>query len=97
MTTSNVTIDEAGTEERPLLEIRDLAISFQTASGEFQAVKNAHLTIMPGETVAIVVSPVRGSRRRRSPPLASCRRTAGFPAGRSCSTARTSPTPRNGA
>ncbi len=54
MTTSNITIDEAGTEERPLLEIRDLAISFQTASGEFQAVKNAHLTIMPGETVAIV-------------------------------------------
>lgn len=54
MTTSNVTINEAGTEERPLLEIRDLAISFQTASGEFQAVKNAHLTIMPGETVAIV-------------------------------------------
>lgn len=33
MTTSNVTINEAGTEERPLLEIRDLAISFQTASG----------------------------------------------------------------
>jgi peptide/nickel transport system ATP-binding protein len=54
MTTSNVTIDEAGSEERPLLEIRDLAISFQTANGEFQAVKNAHLTIMPGETVAIV-------------------------------------------
>jgi peptide/nickel transport system ATP-binding protein len=54
MTTSNITIDEAGSEERPLLEIRDLAISFQTASGEFQAVKNAHLTIMPGETVAIV-------------------------------------------
>ncbi|WP_028264951.1 dipeptide ABC transporter ATP-binding protein [Arthrobacter sp. MA-N2] len=54
MTTSNVTIGEAETEERPLLEIRDLAISFQTASGEFQAVKNAHLTIMPGETVAIV-------------------------------------------
>ncbi|MCI0143142.1 ABC transporter ATP-binding protein [Arthrobacter bambusae] len=54
MSTSNITIDEAGSEERPLLEIRDLAISFQTASGEFQAVKNAHLTIMPGETVAIV-------------------------------------------
>ncbi|MEV8147021.1 ABC transporter ATP-binding protein [Arthrobacter sp. NPDC080073] len=54
MTTSNITIDEAGTDERPLLEIRDLAISFQTAGGEFQAVKNAHLTIMPGETVAIV-------------------------------------------
>ncbi|UVJ38436.1 ABC transporter ATP-binding protein [Arthrobacter sp. CJ23] len=55
MTTSNVTINEAGTpDERPLLEIKDLEITFQTANGDFQAVKNAHLTIMPGETVAIV-------------------------------------------
>ncbi|MEZ2388906.1 dipeptide ABC transporter ATP-binding protein [bacterium RCC_150] len=54
MTTTNVPITEAATEERPLLEIRDLAITFQTANGEFQAVKNAHLSIMPGETVAIV-------------------------------------------
>ncbi len=55
MTTSDVTIHEAGTTaDRPLLEIRDLAISFTTGSGEVQAVRNAHLTIMPGETVAIV-------------------------------------------
>jgi peptide/nickel transport system ATP-binding protein len=55
MTTSDVTIQEAGTPtDRPLLEIRDLAISFKTGSGEVQAVRNAHLTIMPGETVAIV-------------------------------------------
>ena len=55
MTTSDVTIHEAGTPaDRPLLEIRDLAISFKTGSGEVQAVRNAHLTIMPGETVAIV-------------------------------------------
>ncbi|MEC5179065.1 ABC transporter ATP-binding protein [Arthrobacter sp. CG_A4] len=55
MTTSDVTIHEAGTlAGRPLLEIRDLAISFTTGSGEVQAVRNAHLTIMPGETVAIV-------------------------------------------
>ncbi|WLQ06759.1 dipeptide ABC transporter ATP-binding protein [Arthrobacter oryzae] len=54
MTTSDVIISEAGRAEKALLEIRDLAISFQTGSGEVQAVRNAHLTIMPGETVAIV-------------------------------------------
>jgi len=55
MTTSEVTIQEAGTRgDRPLLEIRDLAITFKTGGGEVQAVRNAHLTIMPGETVAIV-------------------------------------------
>jgi peptide/nickel transport system ATP-binding protein len=55
MTSTQVSISEAGTPtERPLLEIRDLAISFTTGGGEVQAVRNAHLTIMPGETVAIV-------------------------------------------
>ena len=54
MTTSDVRISEAGLADKPLLEIRDLAISFKTGSGEVQAVRNAHLTIMPGETVAIV-------------------------------------------
>jgi peptide/nickel transport system ATP-binding protein len=54
MTTSDVRISEAGPADKPLLEIRDLAISFKTGSGEVQAVRNAHLTIMPGETVAIV-------------------------------------------
>lgn len=55
MTTPDVRIDEAGTTGvRPLLEIRDLAITFKTGGGEVQAVRDAHLTIMPGETVAIV-------------------------------------------
>jgi len=55
MTTREIRIDEAGAAGlRPLLEIRDLAITFKTGSGEVQAVRNAHLTIMPGETVAIV-------------------------------------------
>ncbi|MBP3034915.1 ABC transporter ATP-binding protein [Arthrobacter sp. zg-ZUI100] len=39
---------------QPLLQVRDLAITFTTANGDVQAVRNAHLTIMPGETVAIV-------------------------------------------
>ncbi|RJT78360.1 ABC transporter ATP-binding protein [Arthrobacter cheniae] len=38
----------------PLLELRDLAITFSTSNGEVEAVRNAHLTVMPGETVAIV-------------------------------------------
>ncbi|WP_247647065.1 ABC transporter ATP-binding protein [Arthrobacter sp. E3] len=42
------------TDETPLLEIRDLAITFETANGPVNAVRSAHLTIMPGETVAIV-------------------------------------------
>jgi peptide/nickel transport system ATP-binding protein len=55
MTTPDIRINEAGrTEPTPLLEIRDLAITFKTGSGEVRAVRNAHLTIMPGETVAIV-------------------------------------------
>jgi len=55
MTTPDVRIGEAGaTGVRPLLEIRDLAITFKTSGGEVKAVRNAHLTIMPGETVAIV-------------------------------------------
>ncbi|OAE02437.1 ABC transporter ATP-binding protein [Arthrobacter sp. OY3WO11] len=55
MTASDVTITEAGTPaNRPLLEVRDLAITFNTSNGDVNAVRNAHLTIMPGETVAIV-------------------------------------------
>ena len=55
VTASDVTITEAGTPaDRPLLEIRDLAITFNTSNGDVNAVRNAHLTIMPGETVAIV-------------------------------------------
>lgn len=38
----------------PLLEIKDLAITFDTQGGPVNAVRNAHLTVMPGETVAIV-------------------------------------------
>jgi peptide/nickel transport system ATP-binding protein len=55
MTTSKISVSEAGAPDvKPLLEIRDLAISFATSGGEVKAVRNAHLTIMPGETVAIV-------------------------------------------
>ncbi|WP_223263014.1 ABC transporter ATP-binding protein [Arthrobacter sp. NamB2] len=39
---------------RPLLELRDLAITFSTSNGNVPAVRDAHLTVMPGETVAIV-------------------------------------------
>ncbi|MDR4533444.1 ABC transporter ATP-binding protein [Glutamicibacter sp. PS] len=39
---------------KPLLEIKDLAITFSTPEGPVNAVRNANLTVMPGETVAIV-------------------------------------------
>ncbi|HKU34796.1 MAG TPA: ABC transporter ATP-binding protein [Paenarthrobacter sp.] len=54
MTSANVSIEETASPVRPILEIKDLAITFTTGSGEVKAVKNAHLSIMPGETVAIV-------------------------------------------
>jgi peptide/nickel transport system ATP-binding protein len=55
MTTHRMTISESTPEaERPLLDIKDLEVSFTTSSGEIKAVRNAHLSIMPGETVAIV-------------------------------------------
>ncbi|MHA7263966.1 ABC transporter ATP-binding protein [Arthrobacter sp. TMN-37] len=47
-------VRSAPSEVKPLLELRDLAITFDTANGEVPAVRNAHLTVMPGETVAIV-------------------------------------------
>ncbi|PRB44477.1 ABC transporter ATP-binding protein [Arthrobacter sp. MYb23] len=46
--------EEVAGSERPLLEIKNLAINFATSNGEVNAVRNAHLTVMPGETVAIV-------------------------------------------
>lgn len=52
-TMTTETIDEASTP-RPLLELRDVAISFRTANGDVEAVRKANLTILPGETVAIV-------------------------------------------
>ncbi|MBI9115201.1 dipeptide ABC transporter ATP-binding protein [Sanguibacter suaedae] len=40
--------------QEPLLEIRDLDVSFTTANGEVPAVRGANLTIYPGQSVAIV-------------------------------------------
>lgn len=39
---------------KPLLEIKNLAITFSTPDGPVHAVRNANFTVMPGETVAIV-------------------------------------------
>ncbi|MFC8303607.1 dipeptide ABC transporter ATP-binding protein [Specibacter sp. NPDC057265] len=50
----NKTTGAASNADQPLLEIRDLAITFDTQGGPVNAVRNAHLTVMPGETVAIV-------------------------------------------
>ncbi len=40
--------------EAPLLEIKDLQVSFTTSVGEVQAVRGANLAVYPGQTVAIV-------------------------------------------
>ncbi|GAA4421798.1 ABC transporter ATP-binding protein [Georgenia halophila] len=38
----------------PLLEIRDLEVAFQSSTGMVPAVRGAHLTVYPGQSVAIV-------------------------------------------
>ncbi|MDO4254085.1 MAG: ABC transporter ATP-binding protein [Kocuria sp.] len=40
--------------QQPLLELRNLGITFRTSTGDVEAVKNTNITVMPGETVAIV-------------------------------------------
>ncbi|MCK9792253.1 ABC transporter ATP-binding protein [Isoptericola sp. 4D.3] len=44
---------EAGTD-KPLLEIRDLEVSFNTSEGVVHAVRGADITVYPGQSVAIV-------------------------------------------
>ncbi|MFC7880120.1 dipeptide ABC transporter ATP-binding protein [Isoptericola sp. NPDC057391] len=44
---------EAGTD-KPLLEIRDLEVSFTTSEGVVHAVRGADITVYPGQSVAIV-------------------------------------------
>jgi len=48
------TAQNPATEPAPLLDIRSLAISFNTSNGPVNAVQDANLTVLPGETVAIV-------------------------------------------
>ncbi|MCS6712422.1 ABC transporter ATP-binding protein [Brachybacterium sp. EF45031] len=47
-------MSETPTTARPLLEIRDLEITFTTGSGPVKGVRKADLEVYPGETVAIV-------------------------------------------
>lgn len=51
-TTTLNTPDHAG--EQPLLELRDLEISFTSSTGVVNAVRGANLAIYPGQSVAIV-------------------------------------------
>ncbi|GAA1712625.1 ABC transporter ATP-binding protein [Isoptericola hypogeus] len=44
---------DAGTD-KPLLEIKDLEVSFTTRVGEVKAVRGANITVYPGQAVAIV-------------------------------------------
>ena len=57
MTTTATTPGSAGSTAgpaQPLLEIRDLEITFTTSSGPVKGVRSASLEVYPGETVAIV-------------------------------------------
>ena len=38
----------------PLLDIKNLGITFSTSTGDVEAVKESSFSVMPGETVAIV-------------------------------------------
>ncbi len=49
-----IAMTEPTAQEQPLLEVRDLAVSFTTATGKVEAVRGANLTVYPGQTVAIV-------------------------------------------
>jgi len=44
----------ADTNAEPLLRVRDLRVSFETATGPMEAVKGVSFDVAPGETVAIV-------------------------------------------
>jgi len=57
MTTTSANPTPAGSpadQVRPLLEIKDLEITFSTSNGPVKGVRNANLEVYPGETVAIV-------------------------------------------
>ena len=94
MTIPDVHIDEAGYPgTRPLLEIRDLAITFKTSGGDVQAVRNAHLTIMPGETVAIVGESGSGKSTTALAAIGLLPNNGAVSGGQILLTARTSPMP----
>jgi peptide/nickel transport system ATP-binding protein len=57
MTTTSVNPTPSGApagSAQPLLEIKDLEITFTTSSGPVKGVRSANLEVYPGETVAIV-------------------------------------------
>ena len=57
MTTTSVSPTPSGASSgsaQPLLEIKDLEITFTTSSGPVKGVRSANLEVHPGETVAIV-------------------------------------------
>ncbi|QSE91012.1 ABC transporter ATP-binding protein [Rhodococcus pseudokoreensis] len=54
MTANDPAGPQDSADEVPLLEIRDLEVSFQSHSGLVPAVRGVSLTVYPGQTVAIV-------------------------------------------
>ncbi|WP_246955886.1 ABC transporter ATP-binding protein [Brachybacterium sp. Marseille-Q7125] len=55
MTATSVSpVEDRPAADAPLLQIRDLEITFTTSSGPVKGVRSANLEVYPGETVAIV-------------------------------------------
>lgn len=54
MSTESTSTTSTPGQDVPLLEVRDLEVSFSTSNGDIQAVKGVDLTVYPGQTVAIV-------------------------------------------
>ena len=51
---STEAVQESRSSETPLVELRDLKVSFTSSTGVVDAVRGVNLTIYPGQSVAIV-------------------------------------------
>src|SRR5438045_8951896 len=51
---AEICADERLPMQRPLLEIKDLNVAFETNRGDIRPVRDVSLTIHPGQTVALV-------------------------------------------
>ena len=45
----------------PILEVRDLDVQFESPQGNVHAVRDVSFSVAPGEIVALVGNPARGS------------------------------------
>lgn len=82
-------VEDTQGEDLPLLDIRNLDITFNTAAGPAKAVRGANLTVMPGQTVAIVGESGSGKSTTALAAIGLLQEMVRLPTARSCSTERT--------